>query len=111
MQAATQHLTGLTLEHEQSRSYFLEIEVEIHKTLEQEPDPVQPRPFRPGGEGVRIGLHVVRVDHENGVNKVRSPRGVLQRWVVVEPDTLPEPHERDRPGSHCRVGWRERESH
>lgn len=94
LQAAKQDLAGLALEHQQTRTKFLQVNVKIRQTLEQEPDPVQPGPARPDGERGRIRLHVVRVDHEHRVQNIRPFSRVVQCRVVVDTEPLSEPHQR-----------------
>ena len=45
----------------------------------------------------------MRVDDENRVDIVTVFCSVFKGLVVVDPETLPEPHQRVRPGCHIRV--------
>lgn len=89
------------MKNQESGAEFFEVEVKVEEALEQEVDAVETRTRGTGRGCVRVGLHVMRVDDEDRV-EMRSPTGCeLESRVVVDPNTLPEPHDRTRPDHWC----------
>ena len=94
-----------TLENQKAGAELLEVGIQIHEALEQEPDPVQPGTRGTRGKCIGVGFHVMRVDDEEGVEAGGGLGGVLESRVVVDPEAFAEPHQRTRPGRHFCGFW------
>ena len=102
LQAMNDDFSWVTLENQKSRTKVLEVEIEVLEALQQELDAVQTRARWPGWESIRVGFHIMRVNDEDRVEMRGTSGRELESRVVVDPNTLPEPHQRTRPGSHHR---------